>query len=84
MAAMATTRGTAEIASAADMFTLSDHTTWSYDQPTGRLANKLRADGKGTAQTIPPASHPPIIRPNNARAAARRSAKPLPVSSHRY
>ena len=41
MAAMATTRGTAEIASAADMFTLSDRTAWSYDQPS-HLANKLR------------------------------------------
>ncbi len=30
------------------------------------------------AKTIPPASRSPIIRPNDARAIARRSAKPVP------
>ncbi len=54
MTAMATTRSPAEISSAADIFTLSDRTTWSCDQPTGHLANKLYADGKGTAYTYTP------------------------------
>jgi hypothetical protein len=41
--------------SAADLFTLpTDRTTWSYDQPTGLLANKLYADGKGTAYAYTP------------------------------
>ena len=58
---MHTTRSPAEITSAADIFTLyiftlSDRTTWSCDQPqpTGLLTNKLYADGKGTAYTYTP------------------------------
>src|SRR5690606_1079514 len=55
MTAMYTYRGTNEIASAADLFNLpTDRTTWSYDQPTGLLTNKLYADGKGTAYSYTP------------------------------
>jgi RHS repeat-associated protein len=54
MTAMHTTRSPAEITSAADIFTLSDRTTWSYDQSTGLLTNKGYANGKGTAYTYTP------------------------------
>ena len=55
MIAMRTYRGTTEITSAADLFTLpTDRTTWSYDQSTGLLTNKLYADGKGTAYAYTP------------------------------
>jgi YD repeat-containing protein len=52
MTAMHTTRSPAEITSAADIFTLSDRTTWSYDQPTGLLTNavsRTRLTGLGGA-----------------------------------
>jgi YD repeat-containing protein len=55
MSAMYTYRGTNEINSADDLYTLpTDRTTWSYDQATGLLTNKLYSDGKGTAYTYTP------------------------------
>jgi RHS repeat-associated protein len=55
MSAMYTYRGTNEINSADDLFTLpTDRTTWSYDQATGLLTNKTYADGQGTAYTYTP------------------------------
>jgi len=55
MTAMYTYRGTNEINSADDLFTLpTDRTTWSYDDATGLLTNKLYADNLGPAYTYTP------------------------------
>jgi len=52
MSAMYTYRGTNEINSADDLFTLpTDRTTWSYDEATGLLTNKLYADTNGVSYT---------------------------------
>jgi RHS repeat-associated protein len=57
MVGMGTYRGTNVIESLSDFnFLLSafDRTTWSYDQPTGLLTNKVYADGKGPSYTYTP------------------------------
>ena len=92
MIAMRTYRGTTEITSAADLFTLpTDRTTWSYDQPTGLLTNKFYADGRDpptptrpTAVSRPApgrgASPPPTPTTPPARSPTSSTATPPPTS----